>query len=98
MAIWKNCSADIFYQYDAPELKDPGYQVRIDGDEMVISYEGDRGWVNYQGKDLGGGHYELRAPEVDGRALMHRVPGAEIIEGCWQENGWSGMWRVRLIV
>ena len=97
MTIWKNCTADIYYQDDAPELKDPGYQVRIDGDEMVISYEGKRGWVNYQGKDLGGGHYELRALEVDGRALMHRAPGAEIIEGCWQESGWNGMWRVRLI-
>ncbi len=97
MALWKNCTADIYYHDDAPELKDPGYQVRIDGDEMVISYKGDRGWVNYQGKDLGGGHYELRAPDVDGRALMRRAPDAEIIEGCWQENGWSGMWRVRLI-
>ena len=97
MRIWKNCTADIYYIDDAPELKDPGYEVRIDDDELVISYEGDSGWVNYQGKDLGGGHYELRADTVNGHAMMHRAPGSTILNGCWSEDGYRGMWRVRLI-
>ena len=52
MTIWKNCTADIYYRDDEPELNDPGYEVRITGDEMVISYEGEHGWVNYTGRNL----------------------------------------------
>jgi hypothetical protein len=96
MTLWKNCRADIYYT-DESDLNDPGYEVRITDDEMVISYEGDSGWVNYAGKDLGGGHYALISPEVKGRAMMHRAPESEIIEGNWSEEGCHGMWRLHLI-
>ena len=97
MAIWKNCRADIFYNNDKPDLNDPGYEVRIDDGEMVVSYENDDGWVNYKGKDLGGGHYLLTCPEVEGRAVLHRVPDSEIVEGNWSESGEHGMWRITLV-
>ena len=97
MAIWKNCTCDIYYQDEGAALRDPGYEVRIDGDELVISYEGDQGWINYKGKDQGGGHYALTADVVNGRALVHRAPDAEIVEGCWDEDGCFGMWRFYLI-
>ena len=97
MAIWKNCTCDIYYQDEGAALRDPGYEVRIDGDELVISYEGDQGWINYKGKDQGGGHYALTADVVNGRALVHRAPDAEIVEGCWEEDGCFGMWRFYLI-
>lgn len=98
MAIYKNCTCDIYYQDEGAALNDPGYEVRIDWDELVISYEGDHGWINYQGKDLGGGHYSLTADTVNGRSLVHRAtPDAEIIEGCWEEDGCFGMWRFHLI-
>lgn len=96
MTIWKNCTVDIYYRADEPELNDPGYEVRITEDEMVISYEGEHGWVNYAGRNLGGGHYALAAPEVHGRAMLHRAPDSEILNGVWDEDGASGMWRVYL--
>lgn len=97
MTIWKNCTCDIYYRDEGAELNDPGYEIRIDGDELVISYEGEHGWINYKGKDLGGGHYALTADAVEGRAMVHRAPNAEIIEGCWEEQGYLGMWRFYLI-
>lgn len=97
MAIYKNCTCDIYYRDEGAELNDPGYEVRIDDDRLVISYQGEQGWINYKGKDLGGGHYALTADTVDGRALVHRAPNAEIIEGCWEEHGYFGMWRLHLI-
>lgn len=97
MTIWKNCTCDLYYQDEGAALRDPGYEVRIDGDELVISYEGDQGWINYKGKDQGGGHYALTADVVNGRALVHRAPDAEIVEGCWEEDGCFGMWRFYLI-
>jgi hypothetical protein len=95
--IWKNCICDIYYTTDAAELNDPGYEVRIDGEVIVLSYESETGWVNYRGRDTGGGHYLLTAPEVKGRGMLHRLPDAEILEGNWEEDGCHGMWRVYLI-
>jgi len=97
MTIWKNCHSDVYYANDRPDLKDSGYEVRITGDELVISYEGEVGWVNYTGKDLGGGHFELASPEVNGRAMLHRVADSAILEGSWSEDGEHGMWRVHLV-
>lgn len=96
MTIWKNCTCDLYYAADTATLNDPGYEVRIDGDELVLSYEGETGWVNYRGHDAGGGHYLVSAPEVEGRGVLHRLPGSEVLEGCWEESGWRGMWRVYL--
>lgn len=99
MTIWKNCHADIYYasNKEKPVFHDPGYEVRIDNDRMVVSYEGASGWVNYQGKDVGGGHFDLRAPEVDGHAMLHRAPESGIVEGNWVEGGYHGMWRIYLV-
>lgn len=97
MTIWKSCRADIFYNDDQPELNDPGYEVRINDGEMVVSYEDDGMWVNYKGQDMGGGHYLLTSPEVDGRSVLHRVPDSDILEGNWSEGGSHGMWRVYLV-
>ena len=97
MTIWKNCIADIYYQDGKAELRDPGYEVRITGDELVVSYEGDQGWVNYKGNDLGFGHYELYCQNVDGRSMLHRMADSEILEGNWSESGCFGMWRIYLI-
>ncbi|TXG93631.1 MAG: hypothetical protein E6R09_18780 [Rhodocyclaceae bacterium] len=96
MTIWKNCTADIYYSDDAPDLRDPGYEVRLEGDELVISYQSDGSWINYKGVDQGGGHFLLTADSIQGRAMLHRAPDAEILEGCWSENSSSGMWRVYL--
>jgi hypothetical protein len=96
MTIWKNCKADIYYRDDKPDLNDPDYEVRISDDELVVSYQGETGWVNYAGKDLGGGHYDLHSPEVKGHSLLHRVADSNILEGNWTEDGSQGMWRIYL--
>ena len=97
MTIWKNCRADIFYNDDKPELNDSGYEVRITDGDMVVSYQDDGMWVNYKGRDVGGGHYVLTSPEVEGRAVLHRVPDDDILEGNWSEGGFHGMWRLNLV-
>lgn len=96
MTIWKNCTADLYYNDDTPELRDPGYEVRLEGDELVISYQSDGRWISYKGQDQGGGHYPLTADSIQGSAMLHRAPDAEILEGYWSENGSSGMWLVYL--
>lgn len=96
MTTWNNCTSDVYYSNEAPTLRDPGYEVSITNDEIVVSYKGNTGRVNYRGKDLGGGHYELVAPEVDGQAMLHRYGNSKLLTGSWAEGGWHGMWRIYL--
>lgn len=96
-AIWKNCKADFFYQDGRPAyLQDPGYDVRIDDDLIVVSYEDEGGHVVYRGANNGDGHFELSAPERSGSATLHRLPDSDVLEGAWIEDGVRGMWAIFL--
>ena len=97
VTIWRNSTCDIYYRSGDVDLHDTGYEIKFYGNELVISYEGEDGWVNYRGQDLGHGHYLLTAPEVRGRTVLHRIKNSNILEGSWDEDGHQGMWRFRLI-
>lgn len=96
MTIWKNCVADLYYSNGLPKLHDSGYEVRITGDDLVISYQSDSGWIVYRGKDHGGGHYDVSCPQVKGRAMLHRLADSEFLEGNWSEDSAYGMWHITL--
>lgn len=92
MSVWLNSSAEIFHSEDGPRTD---CEVRIDGDEIVVSYEDD-GRVIYRGQQVGPGHFNLKCPERGGSATLHRSPGVDFIEGFWTEGGTRGMWRITL--
>lgn len=97
MTAWNNCQVDVVYYDERPAiLREEGYEVRIDENEILVAYQDDDGWVEYRGKNSGDGHFLLEAPERQGRASLHRFPEIEILEGYWQEQGYQGMWRIRL--
>lgn len=97
MARWENCKADIYYQ-DGTEatLGDAGYDVRIDENEIVVSYKDEDGHVVYKGVNNGNGHYELVAPERSGHVTLHQLPDSDALEGSWVEDGQRGMWIIYL--
>lgn len=97
MTVWKNCIVDTLYYSEEPAVThEPGYQVKIDDTEMVVSYKDDEGWVEYRGKSKGDGHFQLFCPERRGEASLHRFPDDKILEGFWIEGGYQGMWRITL--
>ncbi len=97
MARWENCKADFYYQDGTgAHLGEGGYDVRIDEQEIVVSYKDEDGHVVYRGVNNGDGHYKLAAPERDGQAILHRSPGSDILEGFWMENSECGMWAIFL--
>jgi len=55
--------------------------VKMTENEILVEYEDDDGLVQYQGKNQGNGHFELRAQSFDGRATLHMFPGSTILEG-----------------
>lgn len=96
MTVWENCEFDLYQDNHSPSLRLSGYDVKIDNDEVVVSYEDDDGNVIYRGVNTGDGHYLLTAIEREGRATLHRFPNGDILEGNWHENGLRGMWRIYL--
>ncbi|MCG4254114.1 hypothetical protein K6W37_09455 [Acetobacter senegalensis] len=66
--------------------------VRIDGETLIVSYDD----TIYRGNDSGGGHYDLIAPMVNGRATLHRAKDSDTLEGSWIEGGFIGMWQIEL--
>lgn len=97
MEIWKNCTADVLYYDERPAyINDEGYIVRLYDDRIEVAYDDDEGAVLYQGKNKGDGHFDLAAPERNGRASLHFFPNSHFMEGYWQEGDSRGMWRIHL--
>ena len=95
MAIWKNCRMEVLF-YDSAGDAGGTCEVKIDEHTIVVTYEGDDGWVNYTGKNDDSGHFDLHADRYDGHASLHRFPEGRVLEGYWTEQGVRGMWRIHL--
>lgn len=93
---YKGSKMDILYYDDSACALNEDCEVRICGDEIVVSYEGYNGPEVWSGKGKDG-HYELRIVNGKGRASLHRFSANNsIVEGYWIEDGNQGMWRIRL--
>lgn len=96
MTVWKNAKVDTVY-YDETEADEgDDCEIRIDGDQIVVSYEDDEGVVLYKGKNHGNGHFQLSSPERNGKATLHMFEGSKILEGFWIQDGNKGFWRISL--
>ena len=96
MQEFKNSSYETYYPDGEAEF-DLECRVRIDEEMIVISYDGEDEVVTYRGHSIGPGHYKLQGDGFDGSASLHRVPGADILEGSWLEGSYRGMWRIKLL-
>ncbi len=95
MKLWRNCEADIF-DYDGNVQTNEPYEVKFNGDKIVVSYkDDDGGYTVGEGQQNGKGHFFLKAESVKGRATLHMLDEEEILEGFWEEDGEEAMWRGR---
>lgn len=95
----KECTIEFFYYDQGAEMDIEG-EVKFDDSRIVVSYPlEDGGYVVYHGTERGKGHYELRAPAINGKASLHMFEKSKILEGYWFEadEDWGGMWRIRLL-
>lgn len=96
MALWEDARLETIYYDEEEAVLNDVCDVRMDGNVIVVSYEGDEGPVVWRGQMNGQGHFELRSPEVNGRATLHMFEGSDILEGYWNEDGYKGFWRIYL--
>jgi hypothetical protein len=81
MPTWKQSLMD-WMDYDGSDAGESELcEVRIDENVIVVSYEDDRGVVNYKGEGKGPGHFALESPEWNGKATLHMFEGSKILEG-----------------
>lgn len=97
MEIYTNSLMESLY-YDA-SYADENFPcvVKLDDEAIHIEYVSDGNLTIYKGRSIGTGHYELKCPEVKGKATLHKFNTSEILEGSWIENQTRGMWRIHLI-
>jgi hypothetical protein len=91
MPTWKNSSMDTFFSGEQSTC-----EVRISAFEIVVSYQDNDRTLEYKGKEIAPGHFELTSAETGGKASLHRSPDNEWLEGSWLEGEREGMWRIRL--
>jgi hypothetical protein len=96
MTIWEDARLETVYYDNAEAALNDSCDVRIDGNAIVVSYEGDEGPVVWKGSMKGQGHFELNSPGVNGRATLHMFENSEILEGYCDEDGYKGFWRIYL--
>lgn len=94
--LTKTALMDSVFYDETPANEGEECEIRIDGNEIVVSYEDDDGVVIYRGKDEGHGHFVLECPERQARATLHQIPESRFLEGFWIEEGYRGFWRITL--
>ena len=70
--------------------------MKITDDQILVEYDDD-GLRQYVGSNDGTGHFVLTdTVKGSNRAALHQLPGSEVLEGSWIEDGERGMWRIEL--
>ena len=94
MEIYNHCTMTTLYHSEDPS-ENGSRVVKLDKDRILVEYE-DGGQVQYEGKGNGEGHFELNGVGFHGRASLHMFPGSSVLEGTWVEEGYHGMWRIKV--
>ena len=90
-----NSRFDSFW-YSEEAVCDVPCAVRL-GDGLIdVAFHDEGKKLHYIGFEVGEGHFELKCPEIAGRATLHMFPKACELVGSWVEGQTRGMWRIRL--
>jgi hypothetical protein len=93
---------DTIYYSDDPASEGAPCELRIDGDEIVVSTGTGADTVVYEGRQLSEGHFHLRSSDPEGTATLHCFEKSRIFEGYWAEKdgpdyeGGRGFWRITI--
>jgi len=95
MSIWPNSKMSTLYYSNESSSEDYPCIVEINENSIKVKYDADE-FVEYQGENHGDGHFQLKAPSIDGEATLHMSKDSEVLEGSWVEGSYRGMWRIAL--
>jgi len=95
--VWSDCRVEVVSALpgEPPVTCDEG-EVRLEGEELLVTYFDDRGPVVLAGRGDGGGHFALTGRSRPRTASLHRAGEARELVGSWEEGGERGYWSVVL--
>lgn len=93
--IWPRSTFDTYFADDEMTADRP-CRVQIGAGLIEVTYADDGATVRYSGREQGEGHFDLAAPEIAGKATLHRFSKDRFLEGYWREGQVKGMWRITL--
>lgn len=96
MSVWKDCTMTLVYYDERTSDEGDLCDVKIDRENITVSYKEDNTFVIYKGHDMGGGHFHLHCKEKNGETILHLPEGGDILEGYWKEDNDLGFWRIHL--
>jgi hypothetical protein len=74
MSVFSNSKMDSVYYDDMPAYEGEDCEVKIDEDEIVVSYKDKRRRVIYKGKEKGQGHYNIGVSRKTGKSKSSQIP------------------------
>lgn len=72
MTIWNDCKMTTFFYSGQEAHVDFPCVVKLQKGKILVEYQ-DGDYVQYEGKEIGSGHYVLNLLERDGKASLHIV-------------------------
>lgn len=99
MAVYQATMETVYYT-DKPASSDVPCELKIDGDDIVVSINYPTYISVYTGKKLSEGHYRLECKDANSVATLHCFDKGKIFEGYWyvkedQDNdAGRGFWRI----
>jgi hypothetical protein len=90
--IWKDAEIESYFADETPSECSP-CEVRINAGDIVVSMRTDK--AVWRGYEISTGHYQLTT-QTGNRAVLHRSPDSDTLEGYWVADGWIGMCRIDL--
>lgn len=96
MKIWNASRMNTLYYSADVAAENNRCVVKLEGERILVEYESDGCIYQYQGSEMGAGHYHLTCAENGGRASLHGFTDSAFLEGSWVEGGERGMWKIQL--
>ncbi|MEK6795445.1 MAG: hypothetical protein AABZ39_11745 [Spirochaetota bacterium] len=93
--LFENCKMDLLYYHDFENEIGLSCSVRVTGQEIVVSSSLGGEKIILRGKGIRG-HYNLKYPQGDGNATLHRFTDGKFLEGQWSWGGARGLWIIWL--
>ena len=94
--FWEGCRVEVVTEAGGSRFDDDDCDVRLEGDQLVVTYWDENGAVVFDGSRDEGGVFDLWCRSRPRRAELHFCEENRALEGSWSERESRGTWRIEL--
>ncbi len=94
--VWEGCRVEVVPEAGASPFDDDDCDVRLEGDQLVVTYWDEDGVVVFDGNRDADGKFDLWCRSRPRRAELRFCEENRVLEGSWSERENRGSWRIEL--